>query len=279
MAQPGCTGSGGRAGGPTMDSPRPSGPDTAPARLFPSADPDGQTPPQQIRAIRLRLYTIEVPVGLASATEEIWSYLNEEAVGTRTHLALGLNGLRVGLGRRQDWPELSSVLHRLTGRKIRDGATQMLPGNAARISLKRDQPVRTLFLYRADRTLTGQSYPDGEYLLSVSCGLNPEDTSQVMFTAMPLLRTVVDVPQYVRHNGSVSVVKGPQYIPFGDLLFQLAVPDDSFIVIGPGRESRRSTSAGNCLLVNRREGMPFETVLVLVPQAFSAQLIPDRIGG
>jgi hypothetical protein len=261
-----------------MDPPQPPGAGRGPVGLFPSADAGGEQPAQQIRAIRLRLYTIEVPVGLASATEEIWSYLNEEAVGTRTHLALGLNGLRVGLGRRQDWPELSSVLQRLTGRKIKDGATQMLPGNAAKISLKRDQPVRTLFLYRADRTLTGQSYADGEYLLSVSCGLNPEDTSQVMFTAMPLLRTVVDVPQYVRHNGSISVVKGPQYVAFRDLLFQLSVPDDSFIVIGPGRESRRATSAGNCLLVNHRKGMPFETVLVLVPQAFSAQLIPDKIG-
>ncbi|MFP4354032.1 MAG: hypothetical protein ACLFUJ_02825 [Phycisphaerae bacterium] len=231
-----------------------------------------------IRAIRLRLYTIEVPIGLASATEEIWSYLDEEAVGARTHVALGLNGMRVGLGRGQDWPELAGILQKLTGRKIRDGATHLLPGNTTSISMKRDVPVQPLFFYRPDRTLTGQVYPDGEFLLSVSCGLNPEDTSQLLFTAMPHLRTVIDRPRYINRNGAVSVIRGPQFIEFRDLLFQLSVPSESYVVIGPGRESRRKTSMGHCLLVHYRKGIPFETVLVIVPEAFSAPRIRTRMG-
>ena len=49
--------------------------------------------------IRMRMATVEVPVGTASGSEEIWSYLDEEPVSAFSQGALGRNGFRVGRGR------------------------------------------------------------------------------------------------------------------------------------------------------------------------------------
>ena len=221
------------------------------------------------RAVRMALYMIEVPIGKASDTEQLWSYVNEEAVGLQTQVALSLNGLRVGLGRGQDWPEIQRILQRLTGRQLQQAAAQVLPGESSAITLKRSETARTLFLYRPDRTLSGDTVAAGEYLLNVTAGIDPNNLAQVLITGLPQLRT--EGQRLVVHNATeVRWEFGPFYDSFMMALFQLSVPQESFLVIGPGSQAARQTSLGHALLINSRNGMPFETVLVLVPELFSA---------
>ena len=50
------------------------------------------------------------------------------------------------------------------------------------------------------------------------------------------------------------------------------MPAKGFLVIGPGANARNPTSVGYHFLVKKRQGMEFETLLVLVPEVFAAPL-------
>jgi hypothetical protein len=232
---------------------------------------------ERIRAIRLFLYRLEVPIGQLSGTEQVWSYLDEEAVGAEKNLTLSLNGIRVGLGRGQDWPDLAEAIRRLTGRSLTEGRESMLPGEATHVALKSKQTPRTLFVFRENRTLTGMDVPFGDYLLTLSCSVHEKNTREVLVTALPQLRTVVRVPRTVIQDGVVGWIRGPQFQPFLSALFQIPVPKEGFLLIGPGSQSRRPSSLGKQLLVHQRDGMPYETILIVKPELFSAPLIPSKM--
>ena len=58
---------------------------------------------------------------------------------------------------------------------------------------------------------------------------------------------------------------------FKDMLFQLPLEKDDFIFIGPGIASKRANSVGNKFLLNKKEGMDFETIIILKPYAVSIE--------
>lgn len=237
-------------------------------------------PPDQdkefILIVRLKMTTIEVPVGVASASEEIWSYLDEEPVRQVHAPALTLNGLRIGLGRADAWDDLAGVLKRMTGRRLQESAATMLPGRPLHIVLKRGLPPQTIFLYRPDRTLSGFDYPPGENLLTISCTLDEDDPSKVMITGLPQIRTTYHRPQFIDRNGRITMVNRPDMFSLSSLTFQVVVPSGDFLVIGPAGESGRPTSVGHHFLVKNKEGMEFETVLVIKPQAFATPASPPK---
>ena len=74
--------------------------------------PEGQADEsrQVVLLVRMRLVSIEVPVGQASGSEEIWSYLDEEPVAADGNGVVGRNGFRVGRARRDAWPDLAETL-------------------------------------------------------------------------------------------------------------------------------------------------------------------------
>jgi hypothetical protein len=254
----------------------PPGAGQGPQTILPRMPEDPESLPQ-IRAVRLRLYTLEVPVGTISATEEVWSYLDEQALGARKNLTLGLNGLRVGLGRGEDWPDVAQAISRLTGRKLAESQSRLLPGRTAHLRLKKDAAPRTIFLFREDRTLTGKDVPFGDYVMTFTCGVNPHKTDEVLLTGLPQLRTVIDVPKPYRQDGVIGWERGPRFDSFAPTLFQLSVPEGGFILMGPGSQSRRASSLGRHLMVKHRQGMPFETILVVVPELFSAPMVSGRM--
>lgn len=219
--------------------------------------------------IRLHIVSIEVPVGTASGSEDIWSYLDEEAVRAVRTPALGFNGLRAGIGRAASWGDLAEVLKRMTGRRLAESAAVALPGNPMPIVLKAEQPAETLFVFDRQRRLTGLDYPAGDRLLAVVCTLNEDDPSQTMITAVPQIRTTRLRPGIRQEEDQLLMVAEPDVISIDPLTIQAMVPAGDFLVIGPGVESPRASSVGHALLVKQREGMEFETVLILKPEVFA----------
>ena len=53
---------------------------------------------RRVLLIRLRLITLQLPLGASTDSEQIWSYLNEERVGAAAVWPLAYNGLRAGTG-------------------------------------------------------------------------------------------------------------------------------------------------------------------------------------
>jgi len=216
--------------------------------------------------VTIRIATIEVPIGTASGSEEIWSYLDEEPISTARSVNLGRNGIRVGLGRDGTWPDLARVFKRMTGRAPTQSVMAAMPNNPLQIVLRQHQAEATIFTFRDDRTLRGRDYPAGDYLLTLACTLDEDDVSKVMFTAVPQVRSTAKSSKFVMSPVGPRLVNQPETYSFEDVTFQLTVPPKGFLVIGPGVSARNPSTLGHHFMTLKREGVEFETLLVLIPE-------------
>jgi hypothetical protein len=256
-------------------------PATQPIATMPGVRPnrDAAGDPNRLGAymmiVRLKLVTIEVPVGQASGSEEIWSYLDEEPVRTSHPSMLGRNGLRAGVGKRSSWPDLAKVITKLTGSVPRQNMAVALPGNPLPIVLRDRQGEQSIFVFHEDRTLSGSDYPPGDNVLAVACTLDQDDRGRVFVSAVPQIRSTHRRSQYVLSEAGATVSVQPDCFPFASLTFQASLTSGDFIILGPGAQSRRTTSVGHRFLVREKEGVEFETLIVMAPEAVAAPL-PGR---
>ncbi|MBS3821063.1 MAG: hypothetical protein KGY81_04790 [Phycisphaerae bacterium] len=232
--------------------------------------PDPNAPPGPARTIYmvyLRLGTVEVPTGMASGSERLWSYLDEEPVAMYSTV-LGLNGFRVGLGRPEAWDDLQRELKRMAGRQFKAQSLQLFSGRPGSAVLKAGQGVQTIFTYFNDQTLSGADYPPGDNLLTVGVTLERGRPDHVILTALPQIRSTRKRSVINVTYGVPTVRNQPVLFGFDPLTFQLAIPKDWFLVIGPGIRSRRPTSVAHHFLTFERKGMEYETLLILHPTIF-----------
>jgi hypothetical protein len=154
----------------------------------------------------------------------------------------------------------------MTGRPIHESQFASQPGVPHHVILHEGRPIQTIFLSYSDRTLSGADYPPGDDLLSLSCTLSEDDPNSMVITGLPQIRSSQRRLQVVREGGTAMLVERPTMFPFSALTFQVPVSKGDFLVVGPGAESRRSSSVGNSFLVRQKEGMEFETVLIILPE-------------
>jgi hypothetical protein len=229
--------------------------------------------PDQFKlVVRISMTAIEVPVGTASGSEQIWSYLDEEPISTVRSVSLGRNGIRVGLGRKDAWPDLAAVFKRMTGRAPGQSVLAAMPNDPLQITLQEHQDEATIFTFRDDRTLRGQDYPVGDYLLTVVCTLDEDDLSKVMLTALPQVRSSARTTSFVMSPLGPQVVSQPDVYSLSDLTFQLMVPPKGFLLIGPGANARNPATVGHHFLTHKREGVEFETLVVLMPEVLATPI-------
>jgi hypothetical protein len=237
--------------------------------LNPTTSPAGK--PKGVRfVVTLRLTTIEVPIGTASGSEEIWSYLDEEPVKAAQSVNLGRNGLRVGLGQKDGLGDLLRIFKRMTGQSPKQYMAATIPGSPLPIVVKERQEEQTIFTYRNDRTLSGKDYPAGDCVLAVACTLDEDNPTKVLITAMPQVRTTRRETHFAMIDGEPQVLAESETLPFTEMTFQVMVPPKGFVVIGPGANSRNPTSVGHHFLVRRKEGVEFESMWVVIPEVLTA---------
>ena len=216
--------------------------------------------------VRVQIETFELPIGAASESDQIWTYLNEEPVGTQRGVTLGRNGIRIGVGRAEDWPDLARVLKRLKGRRVLGHTITSLPGATKVVMLQAKQPPQDVFTFYEDLTGSGKRYPAGDAMLAISTALNEDDISSVQITGMPQIRSSEHRPRIIRERSTPRIVDRPELFNFEPLTFRLEVPSGGFVVIGPSAEAQRPHSVGRSFLISKRKGMSFETVLLLMPK-------------
>jgi len=261
------------------------GEDVTPGKAQPTTTPAGNARPTSPRpsttnplagagpvklVVTIRMTTIEVPVGTASGSEELWSYLDEESIRAARSVGLGRNGIRVGLGRAGSWPDLAEVLKRMTGQAPTQSILAARPNDPFQIVLKHRQPEATIFTFRDNRTLSGRDYPIGDYLLAISCTLNEDDLTGVMLATVPQVRSVARVTRYIMSPLGPQMVTQPKVYSLDNLSFRLMVAKKGFLVIGPGANARNPSTVGHHFLTRTREGVEYETLLVLMPEVVAA---------
>lgn len=276
LVLPGCTG----GTDPVSSTTRPALPAATP--LAAAAKPATSRPPLAVPAaqikpgeeyvllVKLGVTAIEAPVGTISSSEQVWAYLNEEPVAVGRSAGLARNGLRIGTGKKENWQDLARVLKRLTGRSLDQTITMAYPGAPIRVELKRAQPVQTVFIHFEDRSMGGHDYPPGDNLLALSCTFDLDDPSTILVTGLPQIRSTHRSPKIINEMSRMLVVEKPTFFSFSDLTFQLRLPNSDFIVVGPGTQSRRPSSVGHHFLVKDKDGIEFETILILTPEIIAA---------
>ncbi|MFB3890958.1 MAG: hypothetical protein ACE15C_02915 [Phycisphaerae bacterium] len=213
--------------------------------------------------VRAKISAIELPAGTVSGSEELWSYLDEERIDAAGAGCLGRNGLRIGTAKETAWPDLAKILKRLTGRNIQQSDGVILPGNPFPVEVKQSEPVQTIFVTHEDRTVSGADYPPGDNMIVLSCTLDQDDLSTVIVSGVPQIRSTDRHAELVHEGGFYSLRNVPFIYSFTPAAFRVSLPNKDILVIGPGPESRRPYSLGNHLLVRKRDGVEYETVLIL----------------
>jgi hypothetical protein len=239
---------------------------------MPGAGAAGGDSQQFLLVLQVKVTSIEVPVGTASGSEEIWSYLDEERTKAFHSATLGRNGMRVGLADSASWQDLARILTKMTGHKLSEEAYTAVPGQPFPIELRSNLPAQTIFTSYSDRTLSGSDYPPGDNLLTLNITLDENDSSRMIVTALPQIRSTQRSTDIVRQESGFVFSEHPIMYNFSPAMFQFAMKDKDIVVIGPGAESRRPTSIGYHFLLQEKQNMPCETVLVLCINLFKVPL-------
>jgi hypothetical protein len=187
---------------------------------------------------------------------------------------LGMNGFRVGLGRQEDWDDIQRTLKKMTGQNYKLVTIQAKAGDVAPVEMQANQPTKLMFITQEDQTLAGEHIFPGDYLLTFTCTLDEDDPSKVMLTVVPQVRSSKLYPKIEHDHGSSAFVNRPVIKTLQSMAFQLTVPNNDFLIIGPGVLARRPTSPGQAFLTKDRKGVPFETVVLLRPMVHVVRMDP-----
>lgn len=232
-------------------------------------------PPEEadkyILLVRLQIITLQVPIGSVSDSEELWSYLNEESVSSGDS-SLPYNGVRVAVGTAASWQDVARVLRRITTQPLPRSNLLIRPGEPVPVVVKQMQDRQTIFTYRPDRTLSGQDYPPGDDVLMTATAVDLESPTSVHMQGGLLVRSAQRQPKFTDTEGGIRMVDQPEYFPLPGMTFRVKTPPGGFLLIGPGRQVRQPSSAGRQFMVRTRQGLDYETIIVLVPEVFVAPL-------
>ncbi len=220
--------------------------------------------------VRLRLCAIELPLGSASESEEIWRYTDDEVIQAARSANLARNGLRVGLGQADQWNDLAAVFKRLSGRDVSYISTVTLPGRPVAIPAKKRQPGQVVFVLLPDGTVSGADYPPGDALLAVDCAVSEEDPATVHMTVVPQMRSSAIETTIVNRPEGAGFEASQEIYSFPSLQFQATVPEKDFLIIGPTASAGLPGSVGEKFLMVERDGIRYETVFVLIPEVLTA---------
>ena len=221
---------------------------------------------QGVRVLRLRVAVVDVPIGLSSASEDVWSTVDEDVVSPVQSVNFTANGLRVGVGSLEQWDRLAGALGELAGRPVRQTITIGALSQPITVALKERQGPKTLFIVHRDGTLSGRDIPAGDYLLAMLCATKPGQLNQLTITGQPQIRSRRRRARIRNVQGRTSVARRPTLTGLESMTFQLTISTGSFILIGPSGRASEPNTVGHQFLVKTKGGLPVETLLILIPE-------------
>lgn len=244
------------------------------AVLFPtnSNRPPGTRQPtgQAVTMVHLYAAAIELPLGASTGSEKIWSRLDCKSFDPACLERMNLNGIRVGICRKADWPELANVLNQFEGRMLKSNITAALPGKPMSVIIGRHKTPRTIFLFRQDQTLAGKDYLPGDKLLQIKCSIRNRKRTDLMVSVIPQIQLLKEKMTYVRDANRYSVRSKRTIHSFYSLAWNVPISSKDFIIIGPASAANRSLSAGRHFFFHESKGLKYETLLILMPDVIHA---------
>jgi len=217
----------------------------------------------------VRVALVNLPLGAASDSQDIWARLREEVLDPQRQNVLKANGLRAGIAPGRNLVNLVGVLQGLTGREILYATIPAISEAPRTLTLRPDEPPRTIFIIGRDGSARAGAYQAGEYVLTMAGRIDQEDPSHVLMTAMPQIRVAAADTRVVRTEGRLTFQTYRKVLGLEEGTVTADMPAGDILVIGPGRQSHRPSSIGHSFLTGDISGIPYETVILLVPQVVS----------
>jgi hypothetical protein len=235
----------------------------------------GQRQTSTVELAQLVVYFVELPIGTSEEAGDIWSQLQRPAMDVDDTYMLSDNGLEIGVGRRENWDRFQETLLNHSAVQYSPQTLIGRPGLPLRPRVAEHASPQTLFLVHQDQTLSGWDFPAGEYLLSILFKPAGPD-GQMVITGVPVIRSRVRRAVVVESGENVATHDRPLEYSLNPLAFQMRIPADSFLVIGPSARAQRTSSLGRCFLRRERGGVPVETMLLLVPEFVEREVDEGR---
>jgi hypothetical protein len=227
-----------------------------------------------IEVSQVVIYFVELPIGTSEDAQDLWGMLRRPAMPVDENFTLADNGLEVGVGLMDNWDRFQDVLLSYSAVQYSPRTLIGRPGVALRPQIVEHTSSQTVFLVHQDQTLSGWDFPPGEFLLSMLFRAGGDDESLVV-TGVPVVRTRARRSVMLETEESISTQERPLEYSLNPLAFQMRIPSDSFIVVGASSQARRISSFGRCLLRRERDGVPVETMLIIIP-GFAEREVEER---
>lgn len=257
---------------------KPKANETADAQGQDSTDAESDSPTATQPAGRLELrfdvLRVQMPAGAVSASEKIWSHIDEDVLSFEEAGRLKRNGFRVGVAGPSDWPPLKSILDTTPQAVVLQSAVQTRNLAPLAVELRDTGEPITFFYYRNDETLTGASFPPGVLQIQIEPALTTGDVGDAVLTVVPELATE---PTALRWQ---ITPEGPKQVPvdagrrFDELAFNVTVPQGWYLVVGPSPRVSEARLVGAAFLVDERGGQKTEWLLFITPSVVRADVEP-----
>jgi hypothetical protein len=231
---------------------------------------------QDRRAVRLVVYLdvlrVEVPIGSISESVKIWSHLDEQAIGAQRAVTLRRNGLRVGVGRGEAWAPIKAILDGMSDRLVyRD--TALLNTGSFYLEISGEPDDQTVFFFRDDGTLAGESIPASRNVFQVGYELVADDPSKVTLKVIPEICQHQRRMEWARQGDRYTRVPVYQGRVLRELAIEATLAGGSFLAIGPGDEVKLNPVIGRTLLTRKVESKQYESVYFLTPNVRRSGLV------
>jgi hypothetical protein len=226
-----------------------------------AGDPRDAQPSWQA-LVHLDIYQFSIPIGQISKNEVFWKQVDETALGSDLSRRLYKNGLRCGIVPKSEW----SFFRDMLVDKAHPVVHQMIDGfrsDAVQLQLTRNVDDEDIFFLNASGDLEGHSYKNCMNLVNLSFEPIARRPGAVRVALCP---TVQEQTVGLEYTGLNTVQ--PVYLK-SDRLYDTAVradiTDDSFLIVSPGDQSRRSTSIGGSFFIKNDTAQQLEQVLLIIP--------------
>jgi hypothetical protein len=226
--------------------------------------------------VRFDIIRVMVPIGAVSNSRKIWNYVDEEIVSADWAAHLRRNGLRVGRGDASAWTPIRANLEAISGLR-----SKALPpfivarGEPLTLETSLAPHDQVLFMYRPGDAAAPVG---GEFRSSVNAWrieytVPPTELDAVLLRIMPEIHQRSDETEF-RWTGSgfhTSQVSATRVLR--ELAFEVMMPPDHFVLIGPSSAIKTKLLIGRCLLGEMIDGQPFESLYFITPHVLRSSAV------
>ncbi|HEY3241950.1 MAG TPA: hypothetical protein VGM03_01240 [Phycisphaerae bacterium] len=232
----------------------------------------------QFDVLRVDLPLAPAPgAGAVAHSRKIWNHVDELKLGADLVALLARNGLRIGVATRDDWPAMRTIFEG-NAAKVRHAPQTVNNGLPVTLEVANFSDATTVFAYRAEGELVGDSFDAGTCFIHVAYATDPSDPARTMLRITP----EVSVAQPDAHwraieeafpaPGGAAARPGRGGRVYNQLTVELTLGPGEFLVIGPADATRMGSLVGNRFLTCTHDGQMHETVLCIAPQPFWTDL-------